>query len=63
MTVVVPVLNEEKDIAGCVEAIEACLDAVAAQTYERIVEVLVVDGGSTDLTRSIVESRLGVRLL
>ncbi|MDQ6946422.1 MAG: glycosyltransferase family 2 protein [Actinomycetota bacterium] len=56
MTIAIPVLNEA-------EAIDACLDAVAAQTYNRIVEVLVVDGGSTDATRSIVASRPGIRLI
>ena len=56
VTVAIPVLNEA-------DHIEACLDAVAAQTYDRIVDVLVVDGGSTDVTRSLVEQRPGVRLL
>jgi glycosyltransferase involved in cell wall biosynthesis len=56
VTIAIPVLNE----AG---AIEACLDAVAAQTYDRIVEVLVVDGGSTDATRAIVADRPGIRLI
>jgi glycosyltransferase involved in cell wall biosynthesis len=56
VTIAIPVLNEA-------EAIEACLDAVAAQTYDRIVEVLVVDGGSTDDTRAIVADRPGIRLI
>jgi glycosyltransferase involved in cell wall biosynthesis len=57
VSVVIPVLNEEKHI-------EECLDAVAAQTYPEIVEVLVVDGGSTDETRALVAGRGGlVRLL
>lgn len=56
VTIAIPVLNEA-------EAIDACLDAVAAQTYDRIVEVLVVDGGSTDATTTIVAERPGVRLL
>ena len=56
VTIAIPVLNEA-------EHIEACLDAVAAQTYDRIVDVIVVDGGSTDATRSLVEQRPGVRLL
>ena len=44
VSVIVPVLNEEVDIAGC-------LAAIAAQTFppERI-EVLLVDGGSRDAT-------------
>lgn len=50
VTVAIPVLNEERHIG-------ACLDAVAAQTYPNICEVLVVDGGSTDQTRAVVQSR------
>jgi len=56
VTVAIPVLNEEAHI-------DACLDAVAAQTYAGIIEVLLVDGGSTDATREIVAGRPGVRLL
>lgn len=56
VTVAIPVLNEEAHI-------DACLDAVAAQTYTGIVEVLVIDGGSSDATRAIVACRPGVRLL
>ncbi len=56
VTIAIPVFNE----AGY---IDACLDAVGAQTYGHIVEVLVADGGSTDATREIVARRPGVRLL
>jgi succinoglycan biosynthesis protein ExoA len=57
VTVAIPVLNEARHI-------DACLDAVDAQAYGNIVEVLVVDGGSTDATRDIVARRGGkVRLL
>lgn len=56
VTVAVPTLNE----AG---HIDACLDAVEAQTYPFVVEILVIDGGSTDETRSLVRARSGVRLL
>jgi glycosyltransferase involved in cell wall biosynthesis len=52
VTVTIPVLNEEAHI-------DACLDAVAAQSYREIVEVLVVDGGSTDATRDLVTRRAG----
>ncbi len=47
-SVVIPTLNETG-------AICACLDSVLAQS-EREIEVLVVDGGSTDTTRDLVES-------
>lgn len=56
VTVAIPVLNEEAYI-------DACLDSVAAQTYPGIVEVLVVDGGSTDATRAMAARRPGVRVL
>lgn len=55
VTVAVPVLNEERHI-------EACLEAIAAQTYSNIVEVLVIDGGSSDRTREVA-ARAGVALL
>jgi glycosyltransferase involved in cell wall biosynthesis len=52
VTVAIPVLNEEAHI-------DACLDAVASQTHGEIIEVLVVDGGSTDTTRDLVALRGG----
>lgn len=62
VTVIVPVRNEERFI-------ERCLYSVAAQDYPRArIDVLVVDGRSTDLTRQVVarfaaESTLDLRLL
>ena len=57
VTIAIPVLNEASHIGRC-------LDAVAAQTYRDVIEVLVVDGGSTDCTRELVRARGGtVRLL
>lgn len=57
VTVVIPAWNEERHI-------DRCLDAVAAQTYPGIAEVLVVDGGSSDGTRARVHARGGsVRLV
>lgn len=52
VTVVVPVLDEEGTVAGC-------LDAVAAQDVplDRV-EVLVVDGGSRDRTADVSRTRL-----
>ena len=52
VSVIIPALNEER-------AIGACLD----QFQKADVELIVVDGGSTDRTREIVVTRHGVRLL
>jgi len=56
VTVAIPVLNEE----AC---IERCLDAVDRQTYPGIVEVLVVDGGSTDATVRLARRHPRVRIV
>lgn len=47
VTVLIPVLNEEHRLA-------ACLDRLSAQT-SAVTEILVIDGGSTDRTRSVVD--------
>ena len=44
VSVVIPVRNES-------EHIDRCIEAVLGQTYERMVEVVVVDGASADDTR------------
>lgn len=49
VTVIVPARNEEGDLG-------ACLDGLLAQTYPSL-ETLVVDGGSTDATRAVAQSR------
>jgi len=49
VTVVLPTLNERAFLRDC-------LDSLAAQTYPDLLEVLVVDGGSTDGTREIAEA-------
>lgn len=58
VTVAIPVLDEEQHL-------QATLDSIVAQTYPFIMEVLVVDGGSTDHTRELVSAYRGcpVRLL
>jgi glycosyltransferase involved in cell wall biosynthesis len=53
VSVVLPTLNER-------EYITDCLDSLEAQDHEGIDEILVVDGGSTDGTREIVQARGGV---
>ena len=49
VTVIVPARNEETDL-------RACLDGLLHQTYPTI-EILVVDGGSTDGTRAVAQAR------
>lgn len=49
VSIVLPTLNERAFIRDC-------LDSLLAQDHDGIVEILVVDGGSTDGTRAIVEA-------
>jgi succinoglycan biosynthesis protein ExoA len=49
VTVIMPARNEE-------QAIGAALDSVLGQTYRHL-QFVVIDGGSTDGTRSIIEQR------
>ncbi len=56
VTVAVPAFEEEQQIA-------ACLEAISRQTYRDIVEILVVDGMSTDRTREIASSFDKVKVL
>lgn len=51
VTIAVPMLNE-------LGAIEACLDSFAAQDYPHdLLDVLIIDGGSTDGSREYVNER------
>lgn len=56
VSVIMPVLNEER-------LLRPCLDAVGAQPYEEIAEIIVADGGSTDGTRELAESYPKVRVV
>jgi len=57
VSVIVPVRNEERTIARC-------LAGLHAQDYPRNrIEILVVDGRSTDRTREIAATHAGVRVL
>jgi len=56
VTVALPVLDEARHI-------EACLAAVTAQTYPAVVEILVVDGGSSDATAELAARFERVRVI
>ena len=56
ITVVIPTYNGERYL-------DALLTAVEAQRIEAVVEVLVVDSGSTDATLEIVARHPGIRLI
>lgn len=57
VTIIVPTLNER-------DFVRDCIDSLLGQDHPAIVEILVVDGGSTDGTQDIVRSYGGiVRLL
>lgn len=56
VTVAIPVLNEGAHI-------DRCLVSIESQTYGGIVEILVVDGGSTDDTRDRALRHPAVRVL
>jgi len=52
VSVVLPTLNERAYLTDC-------LDSLEAQDHAAITEILVVDGGSTDGSRELVEARGG----
>ncbi len=56
VSVILPVLDESEMLASC-------LEAVSAQGYPEILEVVVADGGSSDGTREIAQSFPLVRLV
>lgn len=56
VTVGLPVLDEERHL-------RACLEAIAAQRYPSILEIVVADGGSTDGTRAIAADFGNVRVV
>ena len=56
VTVGLPVLDEERHVG-------ACLEAIAAQDYEGEIEVVVADGGSQDRTKAIAGAFPQVRVV
>jgi len=53
ITIILPTLNERAHIRDC-------LDSLYSQDYDNIVSILVVDGGSIDGTRDIVDAEGGI---
>jgi len=53
VTLILPTLNEKAHI-------RECLDSLLGQDYDNIVSILVIDGGSTDGTREIVNAEGGI---
>jgi glycosyltransferase involved in cell wall biosynthesis len=56
LSVVIPVLNAERDLTGCLESI------LKQQTHSVDYEIVVADGGSTDSTRRIA-AEAGARVV
>ncbi len=56
VTVALPVLDEEEQVGRCLAAIDA-------QDYGHLLEVLVVDGGSSDRTRELARRHRRVRVV
>jgi len=63
-TVIIPTLNEAETLAGVLAALAACTQADSADAIPRseVLEILVVDGGSTDGTHDIAV-RSGAHLI
>jgi glycosyltransferase involved in cell wall biosynthesis len=56
ISLVIPAYNEERYLKGC-------LDSVFKNAASRLLEIIVVDNGSTDRTAEIAESYTGVRVV
>jgi glycosyltransferase involved in cell wall biosynthesis len=56
LSVVIPVLNAERELVGCLESIRR--QRAAHESYE----IVVADGGSTDATRTVAENA-GARVI
>jgi dolichyl-phosphate beta-glucosyltransferase len=54
LSIVVPIFNEERRLPALLEALEADADRVAAEAGLELVDVLLVDDGSTDGTEALL---------
>jgi glycosyltransferase involved in cell wall biosynthesis len=59
VSIVIPAYNEERLISGCLQAVEAALEANRASGFET--EIIVVDNNSSDRTAEIA-GRAGARV-
>jgi dolichyl-phosphate beta-glucosyltransferase len=56
LSIVIPAYNEEKRLPALLEALKQQADEAASAAGLELLEVLVVDDGSTDRTRAILEA-------
>jgi glycosyltransferase involved in cell wall biosynthesis len=56
LSIVIPAYNEEKRLPALLDALAAQADDAAAAAGLELLEVLIVDDGSSDRTRSILEA-------
>jgi dolichyl-phosphate beta-glucosyltransferase len=60
LSVVVPAYNEELRLPALLNRLDADMDRILGETSLRLVEVIVVDDGSTDATARIAETHPGL---
>ncbi|AWI06860.1 glycosyltransferase family 2 protein [Clostridium drakei] len=56
VSVIIPVFNEEKYI-------ESCLNSILNQSYDNVIEILIMDGMSNDNTRKIISNFQDERII